>query len=544
MVDRREAGLLLLTALTVVAAAATLVAPYALAAVADSVRAGELDWPSLGLLLAAGAVQILASGAAALLAAGVTARLTARLRRGLTRQLCGFGTASPPGIGAARRGFSADCATAGTRPALLAALVSAVLVSSGSVVLLAILDWRLVAAFVLGVSFAVPLAAHARHNLDVTDADGVDGADLGEHRPASELSALLRQAVAGLRTIADSGITEHEARRVLRPLPLMHAAGADGWRTAARATWPARLAVPFTCFAVLCAAGFGVAVGRLTVGELLAACCYAALGLSVVTRIGLVGELARARASAGRVAELCAAPAPRAGTAKLPPGNGTIVLRGVSVGTTLREVDLTVRAGSAVAVVGRSAVGTEALAAVLGGLRPVDAGEVLLDGIPMAELAPAQLRSAVSYAPARPRLVGTSFADAIGYGSWAGSRAVGRACAAAGVGGLVARLPYGHHTSLRYLSLSEEETRRLGLARAIVRGPRVLIAERAHGADDLAFRSLRGKTRVVVTDSMTTAESADTVVWLAHGRVRAVAKHEDLLAQPAYRAVFAQGGPP
>ncbi|PWV81840.1 ATP-binding cassette, subfamily B [Prauserella marina] len=74
-----------------------------------------------------------------------------------------------------------------------------------------------------------------------------------------------------------------------------------------------------------------------------------------------------------------------------------------------------------------------------------------------------------------------------------------------------------------------------------MRGPRVLIAER--GTEDLAFRSLRGKTRVVVTGSAATAESADVVVWLAHGRVRAVAKHEDLLAEPAYRAVFAEGGP-
>ncbi|PWV81841.1 ATP-binding cassette, subfamily B [Prauserella marina] len=430
MSDRREAGLLLLT---VLAAAATLVTPYALSAVADAVVAGELNWSRLGALLAVGGSQLGASAAATLLAAGITATMTARLRRGLTRQLCGFGTASPPGIGAARRGFTTDCATAGSRPALFAALVSAVLVSSGSLVLLAILDWRLLGAFVISVLFAVPLAAKARHALDAEDS--------GEHRPASELSALLRHAVAGLRTIAESGIAEHEARRVLRPLPLMHTAGVERWRAAARATWPARLALPLTCLAVLCAAGFGVTAGRLTIGELLAACCYAALGASFVPRIGLVGELRRARSSAERVAEIRASPAPMAGTAKLPPGKGTIALRGVSVGTVLREVDLTVRSGSAVAVVGRSAVGTEALAGVLAGLRPVETGEVLLDGVRMAELAPAQLRAAIGYAPTRPRLVGTSFADAIAYGSWAGSRAVDRACAAAGVGGLVARLP-------------------------------------------------------------------------------------------------------
>ncbi|TQJ03445.1 ABC transporter ATP-binding protein [Amycolatopsis cihanbeyliensis] len=533
--------LLLLVLTALVATTAGLLLPGALADAVDAAVAAERAWPKVLWLLTLGVSEIVADVAAVVITARVTAGAAAWLRRRLTRRLTGLGARSPFVAGDAVSRVTTDCAGAGEIASILVQLCSAVVVSTGAIVLLALLDWRLAAVFLGSVPIALLLA---RSHLRLTAADV-----LSYQQVSGDLSARLLDAVGGLRTIAASGTAEREAARVLRPLPLLAAAGIGMWRTQARMVWRAGLLLPAVQLGVLTAAGFGVLAGRLSIGDVLAALGYVVLGMSLVQQIPLLTTLSRARGCGTRLAEVLDSPLPPDGDRPLPAGQGEIELRGVGVDGALDGIDLTVPAGSSMAVVGRSGAGKTALAAVLGGLRPPDRGEVLLHGAPVAQLPAEQVRAAVGHAFERPALLGATVQDAVAYGSWAGPSAVREACRAAQVHDLVVRLPDGYRTPLEETPLSGGEAQRLGLARALVRKPRLLVLDEATGSldtvtermvEDAIESSLPTGSRVVVTHRAGTARRADRVLWLEEGRVRACAPHAELWSEPEYRAVFTE----
>jgi ATP-binding cassette subfamily B protein len=527
-----------------VATAAGLLLPTALASAADAAIAGHDSVPKVLWLLTVGVAEAAADILGGLVAVKLTSSATAWLRRKLAAHLFALGTRSPFAEGDALSRLTGDCVNAGGVSALVVQLGCSVVLSSGAIVLLALLDWRLAAVFLGSVPLALFLArSHLRH----TAADV-----LTYQRVSGELSARLLDAVAGLRTIAAAGIADRESARVLRPLPELNRAGRGIWHTQARMVWRAGLLLPAVEVTVLAAAGFGLAAGRLTAGDVLAVLGYVAMGMGLVSQIPVLTTLARSRSSAERLAEVLGEPVPERGTRSVRHGGGTIELRQVSVAGELEELDLIVRGGTYLAVVGRAGSGKSALAGVLGGLRAPASGQVFLDGSPMERLRAEELRAVVGYAFERPSLLGGTVSDAVGYGSWAGDAAVRTACRIAQVHDVVVRLPDGYRTPLTETPLSGGEAQRLGLARAVVHNPRVLILDEATASLDTVTEAeveraietaLPGRTRVVVTRRTTTAARADLVVWLENGRVRAVAPHEALWQEAAYRLVFTEEEP-
>lgn len=237
---------------------------------------------------------------------------------------------------------------------------------------------------------------------------------------------------------------------------------------------------------------------------------------------------------------------------------GALEFRGVSAvrgGDTVFEgLDLVVPAGTCVAVVGRSGAGKSVLAALAGRLIDPDAGEVLLDGRPLAGLSRAELRDAVAYAFERPVLLGDTVGDAIAFGPrplpYAETVAAARA---AGADSFVRLLPDGYATPRERAPLSGGETQRLGLARAFAHAGRLLILDDATSSLDTVTerhvaRALlaghRGRTRLLTTHRAVTAARADLVAWLDAGRLRALAPHHELWPDPEYRALFASAAEP
>ncbi len=420
-------------------------------------------------------------------------------------------------------------------------VVTSVLPPVGSLVLLAYIDLWVAAAFLVGLALvALVLRAFTLRTAEVVTS---------YHQTQGRIAARLAESLVGVRTIAAAGAVEWEERRVLQPLPELHNQGLRTWWVLARSTAQAAVAGPLVMVAVLAVGGLALHAGRISAGDLFAATQYAVLGAGLGTLTGIFGQLARARAGANRAEEVLRVTPVNYGQRNLPDGPGRLEFRKVTVragGALLLDgVDLALPGGAAVAVIGRSGAGKSVLAALAGRLRDPDDGQVLLDGVPLAELSHQALRGAVCCAFERPVLVGTTVADAIGPELNLGLvRAAARSTHAHE---FVSRLPQGYNTPLTEAPMSGGEAQRLGLARAW-QAERLLVLDDATSSLDMVTEMQishtltgdhgGGRTRLIVTHRVTTAARADLVVWLEGGRVRAMGTHDELWDQPAYREVF------
>jgi len=500
-------------------------------------------WAVAGLVLvltAADALDDLASGMS-------TARATAELRRGLLGHVLALGTRGTrrfgPGDLATR--LVANAAQAGRIPTVAVWTVTGVVPAVGAVVALALIDpWLCLTAVValpvlvrLGRRFLRDASAGAERYFEVQ----------------AGIAGLLQDAVSGARTIAAANTEDREVARVLAPLPELHRHGMQIWRVQARGGVVTAVCEPVLEIAVLAVAGLLLFQGRISPGQLLAAAQYAALASGLGTLVATLGGWAQARAAAGRLVELCEVVPDGTGEQVPALRGGCLEFRAVTVRDgdrlVLDRAELVVPAGASVAVVGRSGSGKSLLAALAARLVDPDDGEVLLDGVALRRIRPDALRAAVAVAAAEPVLVGETVGAAIAMGRTdpAGEQ-VRRAARAADVHDVVSRLPQGYDTPLRHAPMSGGERQRLGLARAFVAGTRLLVLDDVaanldtvteHRIGQVLRTAFADRTRIVVAHRVSTAARADSVVWLDEGRIRRYGPHQQLWADPDYRAVFA-----
>ena len=264
----------------------------------------------------------------------------------------------------------------------------------------------------------------------------------------------------------------------------------------------------------------------------------------------VVSGLARARASAGRVAALLDTPVAVAGGTRAPatPAAGAIALHGVRHGS-LTGLDLEVSAGEYLAVAVSDGADGGALVELL--VRDSDpaAGSVTLDGRAYLELDPELLRAVVRVSAHEAELFDGSLGDNVRAAAHdAPPERVNGALAAADVADVAAALPGGLDESLgeRGRSLSGGQRQRVALARALAADAPVLVLHDPTTAVDAVteakiaarLRRLRaGRTTIVVTGSPALLAAADRVVLVAGGRVAASGSHAELLHDDAaYRA--------
>jgi ATP-binding cassette subfamily B protein len=501
-----------------------------------------LVWVALlvALLATVDALDELALGVA-------TARSTAWLRSMLSHHVLSLGTRVRERFEAGdlvARVVGNTAEVGGVAPSAIRAVAN-LIPAIGGPVGLALIDPWLCVTFLAGVPVLFVLLRALRRQVE----------DVSEGYLAAQgrIAAGLVEALGGVRTIAAAGTWEREADRVLAPLPELSRHGLGFWRTQMRISAQNGLLVSLLEVAVLSVAGAELAAGHITPGQMLAAGQYVLLGATMTSVLSSVTSLGRARAAASRIAEVLGeAPVPQ-GTAALSPGGGRLEFRGVTVRSDgkplLREINLVVPPGALVAIVGHSGAGKSLLGALAGRLLDPDAGEVLLDGTPLRELQPSDLRAAVSYGFERPSLIGETVEDAIALGPFRPPLyRVVEAAVAARADDFIRRLPRRYHTALAAAPMSAGEAQRVGLARTFAHAGRVLILDDVAASLDtvtehqisqvLLAGALADRTRMIVAHRASTAAAAESVVWLEQGAVRRIAPHAALWSEPEYRALF------
>jgi ATP-binding cassette, subfamily B, bacterial RamA/AmfB len=498
-------------------------------------------------VLAAVVAAMVACDALEDLAAGATtAHSTAWLRRVLFRHVLAIGPSAAdmfgPGNVASR--ISGNAAEAGrVAPDVVRAAANA-LPSLGGIVALGLIDPWLCLTFLSGLPVLAGLVRiFARRSFDVAE----------RYLTAQALIAnRLVEALAGSRSIAAAGTVDREVDRVLAGLPSLHGHGVNMWRTQIRMAAQDSVIVSILEVAVLGVAGSELAKGRITPGELLAAAQYVVLASHLGNASSFLGRMGRDRAAAKRASQVLEIEPKLFGRRRLPAGRGRLEFRGVTLRagdrTLLDNVDLTIPPCSLVAVVGESGSGKSIFGAVAGRLVDPDEGEVLLDGVPLPTLAHLELRRAVTYGFERPVLLGRNVSEAISFGA---SRPNGRdievAAKAAHADGFIRRLPQGYATPLSEAPMSGGEKQRIGLARAFAHARRLLVLDDVaasldtvteHEISTALTNELGDRTRLIVAHRASTAARADFVVWLEEGRVRAIARHDELWNIPDYRGLF------
>jgi ATP-binding cassette subfamily B protein len=230
------------------------------------------------------------------------------------------------------------------------------------------------------------------------------------------------------------------------------------------------------------------------------------------------------------------------------PFRGSIRLEGVRFGYStaapeaLRGVDLEIRSGEVVALVGETGAGKSTVVKLLARFHDPTAGRVLVDGVDLRDLDLSGYRHRLGYVPQEPFLFGGSIRDNIAYGRpdatdadvEAAARAVGAHPFIAGLSG-----GYLHEITERGKSLSSGQRQLVCLARAHIVDPTILLLDEATANLDLATEARvaaamqvvsHGRTTVVVAHRLQTAQAADRIIVMADGQVAEQGSHDELLA--------------
>ncbi|MFF5717723.1 ABC transporter ATP-binding protein [Streptomyces buecherae] len=220
----------------------------------------------------------------------------------------------------------------------------------------------------------------------------------------------------------------------------------------------------------------------------------------------------------------------------------------------LRGVNLHIRSGETMALVGTTGSGKTTLTALVPRLLEHTEGRITVDGVDITTLSRSELRALVAVAFEEPTLFSATAGENVLMGAAdAGPRELERALEVAQAG-FVHALPRGVDTQVgeQGLSLSGGQRQRLALARAVVGNPRFLILDDPLSALDVhtealveaALRQVLAKTTaLVVAHRPSTVLLADRVALLSHGRVTAVGTHHELLRTNAeYTALMSGEG--
>ncbi|MEV6876032.1 ABC transporter ATP-binding protein [Amycolatopsis sp. NPDC051128] len=381
---------------------------------------------------------------------------------------------------------------------------------------------------------------------------------------AADVAQQVEETVTGVRVVKGFGQETREVSKLERTArklfaERLRAAKLSATPTATTAALPAAGQV-----AVLGIGGVLALNGAITLGTFLAFATYLATLIGPARMLsGLVVQAQLTRAGAERVYELIDAQpevvdSPDA--RPLPAGPLGVELDGVRFGYTRSEpvlagLSVTAHPGETLALVGTAGSGKSTISLLLPRFYDVHAGAVRVGGLDVHDVPLRQLRQAIGVVFEEAFLFSSSIRDNIAYGRPdASDEEIVAAARAAEADGFIRALPDGYDTLVgeRGLTLSGGQRQRLGLARALITDPRILILDDATSAIDTVteaaihdtLRSVTAsRTTLLIAHRRSTLALADRIAVLDEGRVIDVGTEAELMARcPLFRELVAGPG--
>jgi ATP-binding cassette subfamily B protein len=292
-----------------------------------------------------------------------------------------------------------------------------------------------------------------------------------------------------------------------------------------------------------------VTPGRL--GQFILYAVFAAGALGSLSETG--GEIASASGAAERLFEILAIKPvifrPAQPKALPVPPRGEAAFEDVRFSyptrpniSALNGVSFQVRQGEKLAIVGPSGAGKSTIFHLLLRFYDPAAGRVLLDGVPLAELDPADLRRHIALVPQDSVMFASSVGDNIRFGRPDASDAeVAHAARLANAAGFIAALPQGFGTPVgeRGITLSGGQRQRIAIARAILRDAPLLLLDEATSSLDAESETqvasalaelMQKRTTIVIAHRLATVQSCDRILVMEDGRIVEQGTHQTLVA--------------
>ncbi len=374
----------------------------------------------------------------------------------------------------------------------------------------------------------------------------------------SGISSLVQENLAGVRVVRAYAQEEAELRR-FESLNIDYIRENLSLAKLSALFMPVLQAlISLTFLIVLWAGGARVLAHRITLGNFVMFNTY--MGTLVWPMIALgwvVNLMQRGTASWDRIAQLMAEQPtitkPRQSVALKQPVDGELHLEGVSVrypggAAALTNVGLFIPAGSTAAIVGHTGSGKTTLVNLIPRLLDPSEGRVLLDGVDLSQLDPAELRRQIGFVPQETYLFSATLAENIAWGVPDAKREqIEQAAALAGLAPDLAGFPRGLDTVVgeRGLTLSGGQKQRTAIARAVLRNPRILILDDALSSVDTLTEEkilqglagvMRGRTTILISHRVSTVRNADRIFVLEGGELVESGSHAELVASGGYYA--------
>lgn len=434
----------------------------------------------------------------------------------------------------------------------LGSMVSMGITFIGATVMLFSMNWQI---GLLGLSMVPPMALVA-----LRGSSSLGPQFYRMRQQFGRITAQLQENYAGVRVVKAFAREQYEIEKFARELTEFMRCRMEVIRMFAVFMPSMALLTNLGMLLILGYGGWSVVAGRMTLGQLVASQGYLMMLAGPIHMIGWMVVMGRRATAAGQriyevfdaVPDIAEAP----DAAELPTIAGHVRFVNVSFGyeegsTVLRGIDLEVRPGETVALLGATGSGKTSIINLVPRFYDAADGRVTIDGHDVREVTLNSLRRQIGTIFQEAVLFSGTIAENIAFGRPGATREdIVRAAQAAQAHGFISSFPDGYETVVgeRGVTLSGGQRQRVTIARALLLDARILIMDDSTSSVDVETEyliqqaldeAMRGRTCFVIAHRLSTVKNADRILVMDQGEIVQEGTHEALLLEEGpYRLIY------